>query len=91
MLLSFKNRYATIRVWEPRYHDRKVLIATRKVAARNKVIIEKGAYAGTYFLPGVVATACYEGSNGKIPCYEVPLSLLERIMNYQRKYREDRR
>lgn len=78
MLLSFKKRYTTISVWEPRYHDRKVLIATHKVGERNKVIIEKGAYAGTYFLPGVVASACYIGSNGKISCYEVPLSLLER-------------
>lgn len=79
MLLSFKKRYCDIRIWEPRYHDRKVLIDTRKVGERNKVIIEKGAFAGEYFLPGVVATACYVGSNGKIPCYEVPLSFLERI------------
>jgi len=78
MLLTFKNKYSIIPILDPRYHDRVVLVAARKVAEKNKVVIKNGAFAGTYFLPGVVATACKLGTNGRIPCYEVPLSLLEK-------------
>lgn len=79
MLLTFKKRHSVINIWEPRYHDRKVLIATHKVAERNKIIIEKGSYKGEYFVSGVVASAYHPVSNGKIMCYPVPISQLERI------------
>lgn len=77
MLLQFKKRHTVIPIIEPRYHDRTVLIATHKVGERNKVIIEKGAYAGEYFVSGVVASAYPIQSNGRINCYCVPLSQLE--------------
>lgn len=79
MLLSFKKRYTVIKIWEPLYHKRAVLIATHKVGERNKVIIEKGAYAGEYFVSGVVASAYPIQSNGRINCYAVPISQLERL------------
>lgn len=73
------KRWSVITIWEPRYHDKKVLIATRKVVDRNKILITKGAFRGEYFLAGGVARSYPIVSNGKINCYAVPLSQLERI------------
>lgn len=71
------KRWSEIRIWEPRYHDKKVLIATRKVVDRNRVVIERGAYAGEYFVAGAVAKSSPIVSNGKISCYAVDLVQLE--------------
>lgn len=79
MLLTFKKRYAVLDIKEPRYHDRVVLLATHKIQERNRINILQGAYKGTYFISGVVATAYPIQSNGKINCYAVPLSQLERL------------
>lgn len=79
MILSFSKRYSDFDIIAPRYHDRVVLLAARKVGERNKVKIRDGAFKGEYFVSGVVVTACKLGSNGKIPCYEVPLSMLEEL------------
>lgn len=79
MLLSFKKRHAVIDIWEPKYSTREVLIATHKVMERNRIKIMKGAYAGEYFISGVVASAYPVQSNGKINVYAVPLSQLERL------------
>lgn len=73
------KRWSVIHVWEPRYHDGKVLIATRKIVDRNKIIIDKGAYAGEYFLAGEVAKSSPIQSNGKINCYAVDLEQLEKL------------
>lgn len=78
MLLQFKKRHAIIEILEPRYYDRKVLIACHKVQEKNYIRILKGAYAGEYFISGVVASAYDIQSNGKINCYAVPISQLER-------------
>lgn len=83
MLLTFKRRYTTIRIFEPKYSTREVIIKADKIGERNKVVIEKGAYAGNYFLSGVVATA-YEPrpqqtSKGVFMFYYVPISQLEKM------------
>lgn len=67
-----------IEIWEPRWHDRKVLIATRKVWEQNIIRFTKtGAYKGDYILSGEEIKKYPVGTNGKIPCYEVPLSEFE--------------
>lgn len=37
-----------VEVWEPRYRDRVVLVATRKVKYPLEIKITKGAYQGEY-------------------------------------------
>lgn len=83
MLLNFKKGYNTIKIWEPKYSSQEVIIKADRIAERNRVRIEKGAYAGEYFLSGVVATS-YEPkrqrtSKGTFTFYYVPISQLERI------------
>lgn len=79
MLLQFKKRHAVLDIKEPRYHDRTVLLACHKIMERNRVHIMQGAYAGEYFISGVVASAYPIQSNGRINVYAVPLGQLERL------------
>lgn len=82
MKLSFAKRYTTIKIWEPKYSTREVIIKADKICERNKIVIEKGAYAGTYFLSGVVATTFVPRpqttSKGVHMFYYIPLSFLEK-------------
>lgn len=73
------KRWSEIRIWEPKYSTKQVLIATRKVVDRNRIVIERGAYAGEYFIAGDVVKSYPIGSNGRIPCYLVPLAQLEKL------------
>lgn len=70
-----------IDVIEPRYHDRKVLVAKYKVykGRMNRINILKGAYKGKYRMSGIAITSYPIESNSVIPCYAVPLEKLERI------------
>lgn len=80
MLTTFGfKRSATITVWEPRYHDRTILIACYKVANNNTIKITKGAYKGKYKLSGIAARSYPKESNGTIMCYAVPIDKLQRI------------
>lgn len=66
-----------IEIWQPRWHDRVVLIAKHKVASRNVVVFTKTkALKGRYYVSGEDITACPLESNGKIECYAVPLDKL---------------
>lgn len=82
MQLTFNKRYNTIHIFEPKYSTREVIIKADKICERNKVIIDKGAYAGTYFLSGVVATAYQPRpqttSKGVHMFYYIPISQLEK-------------
>lgn len=71
------TRATWIEIWEPRYHDRTVLVATHKINERNKIRILKGAYKGDYFISGIAAKSYPIQSNGRINCYAIPLSQLE--------------
>ena len=65
-----------IRIWEPRYHDRVVLVAKHKVKdGVNKIIFtkSKSLKGKTFELTGDFIRNCPLDSNGKIPCYAVPL------------------
>jgi len=65
-------------IWQPRWKDRKVLLARHKVGTHNKVIFTKApTLPGEYYVSGRDVHQCDIETNGKIDCYAVPLSLLE--------------
>jgi hypothetical protein len=67
-----------IEIWQPRWKDRKVLVAKYKVGTLNKIVFTKAkAYEGmTFILQGKdIATYPIE-DNGKISCYAVPLNVV---------------
>lgn len=48
-------------IWEPRYHDKTVVLMTSKVARDGDTYIEikKGHYAGHYRIPAEVISDCH--------------------------------
>lgn len=69
-----------IDIIQPRWHDRKVLIAQRKVGPKRNIIkITEGAAKGRYEMSGIAIKSYPLESNGVIPCYAVPLEKLEKI------------
>lgn len=48
-------------IWEPRYHDKTVVLMTSKVAQDGDTYIEikKGHYAGHYRIPAEVIPSCH--------------------------------
>jgi hypothetical protein len=71
----------TIEIWEPRYHDRVALVATRKVTSGvNRIIFTRAkSMPGVYEIDGDEMRRCPVKGNGKIPCYVVPLEKLKRV------------
>jgi hypothetical protein len=73
-----------ITIWEPRWHDRTVLIADRKLLAHNEVIIEHKDFPRPFYLSGTFAKSfpleqmSTKKSGGKIAVRAIPLSELER-------------
>lgn len=71
-----------IDIWTPRYHDNVVLIATYRVkSGENQIQFTKANH-----LKGMIFKAmgedirkCPIDTNGRIECYAVPMSMLERI------------
>lgn len=69
-----------IEIWDPRWHDRKVLIARRKVTpGKNIIKITKGAARGKYQMSSIAINSYPLETNGVIECYAVPLDKLQRI------------
>lgn len=70
-----------INIIEPRYHDRRVLVAKYKVnkSKMNRIKILKGAYKGLYRMSGIAIMSYPIESNGVIPCFVLPIDKLERI------------
>lgn len=69
-----------IEIWQPRYHDNKVLIATYKVkSGQNLIVFTKAKYLqGKIFsCNGSIIKSCPIETNGKISCYAVPMEKLE--------------
>lgn len=79
MKIISRKRWSVFSILEPKYSTKEVLLATYKVGERNRVEIQKGAYAGEYFIAGDVVKSYPIGSNGRIPCYLVPLAQLEKL------------
>jgi hypothetical protein len=67
-----------IKIWQPRWHDMKVLIAKYKVKfGENDIIFTKTkSLKGKYHMTGEEIITYPLETNGKIPCYAVPLDKL---------------
>ena len=70
-----------IEIWQPRWHDRKVLIAKYKVCAgKNRIKFTKGTLKDKLFdIDGMEISKCPVETNGSISCYAVPLDLLRAV------------
>lgn len=78
MKLSKDTPCQTFTIWQPRWRDKKVLLAAFKVGTHNLITFTKApTYPDTYYVSGEKVRACTKGNNGKIPTYEVPLDYLE--------------
>lgn len=69
-----------IEIWQPRWHDRKVLISKFKVdPGDNEIIFTKTkSLQGKFHISGEKIKQYPIESNGMIDCYTVPLKELER-------------
>lgn len=68
-----------IEIWQPRWHDRKVLIAKYKVCSGiNEIVFTKAkSLKGKVFrVNGMDIAKCPVETNGTIDCYAVPLSTI---------------
>lgn len=76
------NKYVpitTISIWEPRWHDRKVLIDPNKVREHNKIVFTKAKSLANkeFYVSGKTIKRHKKESNGTMLCYCVPLDKLE--------------
>ena len=68
-----------IEIWQPRWHDRKVLIAKYKVSSgKNSIRFTKAKslLGKTFDLNGDIISQYPLETNGTIPCYAVPLEVV---------------
>lgn len=66
-------------IWEPRWHDKVVLIAKHKVGKHNVIKFTKTkSLPGLWYVSGKTIKASPLETNGKIPCYAVSLNDLEK-------------
>ena len=73
-----------IEIWQPRYKDKRVLIAKFKVGTHNEIIFTKAKHLmqNTYYISGEAIRKAPTDTNGSIPVYAVDLNelkILERI------------
>lgn len=69
-----------IEILQPRWHDRKVLIATYKVGEHNHIkFINTKNMPDIYYVSGRVIRKYPKESNGTIDCYSVPLGELVKV------------
>lgn len=73
----------------PRYHDKRVLLAARKVGTHNKVVFTEAPSMGTapYYISGAKVKKYKKESNGAIMCFAVPLDELEPLEINERDLR----
>lgn len=69
--------YQLIDIWQPKWKNRTVLIAKHKVGLHNKILFSRTpSMPGEYYVSGETVKKHNITNNGKIDCYEVPLSEL---------------
>lgn len=76
MLLPENTPVTEIAIKDPRWHDKVVLIAKRKVGLHNVINFTAKSLPDPMYASYETITKYPLGSNGKIPCYEVPLDEL---------------
>jgi hypothetical protein len=79
MIVSRLTPLNVIEIWQPRYKDRKVLVAKYKVKQQNKIVFTKAKHLADkqFYLNGADASKYPIETNGKIACYAIPLDDLE--------------
>jgi len=82
MTLDKFEPLAVFDIWQPRYHDKTVLLSMGKVKATKckyiKVKFTKAnSMEGDWVVPTATVKKCRIESNGTIQCYVVPLDKLE--------------
>lgn len=67
-----------IEIWSPKYMTDSVLIATYRVQKDNQVVFTKARHleGKTFYISGEDIRRCPIVTNGKIACYDVPMSRL---------------
>lgn len=95
MLLSKWTQFHVFTIWTPRYRDKVVLLAKRKVGEHNKVIFSGDPKTGynmmgeaPYYVSGSVVKKCKLENNGSIDCYAVPIDKLEHLQYDLKDMRE---
>lgn len=78
LVLPKYTQFKYFEIYQPRWHDRKVLLACHKVGQHNKIVFTQAPSLGTepYYVSGTVAKKCKKVSNGTINCYAVDLDKL---------------
>jgi hypothetical protein len=67
-----------IAIWQPRWKDRKVLIAKFRVGTHNEVVFTKTkSLPSVYYLSGETIRRYPLENNGKILCHAVDMNELE--------------
>lgn len=80
MIISRTKPINKIEIWQPRYHDRTVLIATYKVKQDNVIIFTKAKHLpDEYYLSGETIKKYPVETNGTISCYVVPMKELDAV------------
>ncbi len=83
MKLAYNVPCQKIDIWQPRWKDRTVMIATYKVGTHNEVTFSKTkSMPENYYISGEAVRKFPIETNGTVSCYCVPLDkleLLERI------------
>lgn len=83
MRLSKTTPCQSIVIWQPRWKDRKVLIAKYKVGQHNLITFTKAkSMEGEYYLSGETIKACPLETNGTVLCYAVEMDKLERLERF---------
>lgn len=80
MVLSKDTPCQVIDIWQPRWKDRRILIAKFKVGQHNEVTFSKTkSLPGTYYLSGETIKKYPLETNGRIACYAVHMDELEKL------------
>lgn len=80
MILNRLMTASKIDIWQPRWKDRKILIAKFKVGTHNEITFSKTkSMPGTYYLSGETIKKYPLETNGKIACYAVHMDELESL------------
>ena len=83
IVLDKYTSFNTLTIWEPRWRDKRVLLAKHKIGEHNKINITQEHKDGTRYFPNDMYISGKEArrykveSNGVIPCYAVPLDKLK--------------
>lgn len=80
MILDKSTPVQVIDIWQPRWKDRKVLIAKYKVGTHNVVTFSKTkSMPGEYYISGNDVNKYPIDNNGKLDCYAVPMDSLTKL------------